>query len=72
METSLESIQEYLRNSKNIAVMTNADDIILAPGDIEFLKEVFGDRAYVLPSGGHGGNLEEKHVCATMLKLLAE
>ena len=37
--------------------MTNADEIILAPGELEYLRDVFGARAKIFPTGGHGGNL---------------
>ena len=37
--------------------MHNADDIILAPGEIEFFRQVFGNRAKIYPRGGHCGNM---------------
>ena len=37
--------------------MTNADDIILTPANLAFLRRTFGDRARIYPHGGHGGNL---------------
>ena len=55
--TSLRSIESYLRNSPKIALMGNEDDLILAPEDLAFLKEVFGSRARIFPYGGHLGNL---------------
>ena len=55
--TSLRSIESYLRNSPKIALMGNEDDLILAPEDLSFLKEVFGSRARIFPYGGHLGNL---------------
>jgi hypothetical protein len=42
--------------------MSNEDDIILAPGQIEFLQELFGPRAQVWPTGGHMGNLGSRAV----------
>ena len=54
---SLRSIEDYLRNSKKITVMHNADDIILEPGEIDFFSDVFGDRATIFPLGGHCGNM---------------
>ena len=47
-----------LRSAKKITVMHNADDIILEPGEIDFFKEVFGDRATIYPVGGHCGNMD--------------
>jgi hypothetical protein len=54
---SLRSIESYLRNSPKIILMENEDDLILAPGDLAFLKSVFGSRAKIYPFGGHCGNM---------------
>ncbi|UCE86305.1 MAG: PAS domain-containing protein [Deltaproteobacteria bacterium] len=64
---SLESIQGYLRRAEHIAVMTNADDMILAPGDIAFLQQTFGARATIYPVGGHCGNLAYRDNVAEMI-----
>jgi hypothetical protein len=56
-ESSLESIESYLRGADKIGVMHNADDIILAPGEIDFFRQVFGNRAKIYPHGGHCGNM---------------
>ncbi|MAI79442.1 MAG: alpha/beta hydrolase [Deltaproteobacteria bacterium] len=56
----LAHIQKFLKQSSNIQVVTNADDLILGPGDIDFLEKTFGDRATIYPWGGHCGNLEFK------------
>lgn len=63
-ESSLESIGSFLASAQNIGMMTNEDDIILAPGEIEYLEELFGARAQVFPTGGHMGNLESRAVTA--------
>lgn len=57
---SLKSIEPYLRASKKIAVVTNEDELILGPGEVDFLREVFGPRAKVYPHGGHCGNMDYK------------
>lgn len=54
---SLRSIESYLRNSPKIVLMDNEDDLILAPEDLAFLKDVFGSRAKIYPYGGHLGNM---------------
>lgn len=54
---SLASIEGYLKDSGHIGVMTNADDIILTPAHLAFLRETFGERARIFPRGGHAGNL---------------
>jgi hypothetical protein len=61
-----------LKRSGKIAVMHNEDDIILKPGEIDYLKKVFGNRARIYPRGGHGGNLDHrvniKHMLDFFLK----
>ena len=64
---SLKSIEPYLRKSSKIGLMHNQDDIILAPGEIDFFKSVFGDRAVIYPNGGHCGNMEYKRNVAHMI-----
>jgi hypothetical protein len=64
---SLYGIEDYLRNNKNVGVMTNSDDIILGPGDIEYLQKVLGDRATIYPYGGHCGNMEYTQNVTDML-----
>lgn len=54
---SLKSIEDYLKNTKKIGLVHNEDDIILAPGEIEFFRQVFGSRAKIYPNGGHCGNM---------------
>ena len=66
-KVSLYAIEDYLRNDPSIGVMTNQDDIILGPGDIEYLQDVMGNRAKIYPLGGHCGNLEYKDNVAHML-----
>jgi pimeloyl-ACP methyl ester carboxylesterase len=66
-ESSLESIEPFLRNANNIGVMHNVDDIILAEGEIDYLREVFGSRARIYPSGGHCGNMDYRDNVAFMI-----
>ena len=71
-ESSLKSIEYYLRSSDNIRLLTNADDIILAPGDVEFLERTFNGRSRIFPTGGHCGNMRYRYVAAAMLQLLLQ
>jgi len=64
---SLESIADYLRSSEKITVMHNADDVILEPGEIDFFREVFGERATIYPHGGHCGNINYRDNVAHMV-----
>lgn len=64
---SLTKISDYLRSSKKISVMHNADDIILETGEIDFFPEIFGDRATIYPHGGHCGNMNYRDNVAHMI-----
>ena len=64
---SLTHIQDYLRNSPKITVMHNEDDIILEPGEINFFRDVFGERAKIYPYGGHCGNMSYRDNVAHMI-----
>ena len=66
-ETSLGAIRDYLHRSDHVEVMTNQDDFILVPGDVDFLKETFGSRATIYPVGGHCGNIMYKENIEHML-----
>ena len=71
-ESSLESIETYLRSAEKVRLLTNADDIILAPGDIEFFERTFSGRSRIFPTGGHCGNMRYRYVAAAMLQLLLQ
>ena len=57
---SLYPIEDYLRQSEKIGLMHNEDDIIMAPGEMDWFRDVFGDRAMIYPYGGHLGNVVYK------------
>ena len=67
-QVSLYGIKDYLKKSPKISVMHNADDVILGPGDLGFLRETFGDRLTVYPLGGHCGNLNYRVNSDAMLE----
>ncbi len=54
---SLKGISNYLKNTPQIGLLHNEDDIILEPGDLDELLAIFGDRAHIYPTGGHCGNM---------------
>ncbi|MEH6634251.1 MAG: hypothetical protein V7700_01975 [Halioglobus sp.] len=64
---SLTKIADYLRSAEKITVMHNADDVILEPGEIDFFRDVFGDRATIYPYGGHCGNMNYRDNVAKMV-----
>ena len=67
-QVSLYAVEDYLKNSSKIAVMHNADDLILGPGDLGFLRRTLGERLTVYPFGGHCGNLNYRVNSAAMLE----
>ncbi|WP_458250582.1 alpha/beta hydrolase [Geobacter anodireducens] len=68
---SLRSQEIYLKGAENIGLIHNEDDIILAPGDIDYLQGIFGGRARVFPTGGHMGNMFHPDVVSFMVDFLA-
>lgn len=67
-QVSLYALEDYLKNSDKIAVMHNADDVILGPGDLGFLRRTLGERLTVYPLGGHCGNLNYRVNSDAMLE----
>jgi hypothetical protein len=57
---SLQHIEHYLQQAEKIGVVTNADDIILAPGELDYMRKLFGSRAMIYPNGGHCGNMGDR------------
>lgn len=55
---SLHSIEDYIKSNAKMAMVTNADDIILKEGEVEYLQEIFGERAKIFERGGHCGNMD--------------
>jgi ABC-type transporter lipoprotein component MlaA/pimeloyl-ACP methyl ester carboxylesterase len=61
-----------LRANPNIRVIVNANDFLLAGGDLAWLHATFGpDHLTVFPQGGHLGNLINPKVQATIVAALA-
>jgi len=67
-QVSLYALADYLKNTSKIAVMHNADDVILGPGDLGFLRRTLGERLTVYPHGGHCGNLNYRVNSNAMLE----
>jgi hypothetical protein len=57
---SLRSIEGYLRSSTKLGLMANQNDFILTTAELDYLRQLFGVRAKIYPSGGHLGNLQYK------------
>jgi len=56
---TLKNIESYLRSASKIGLLHNEDDIIMLPGEVDYLHGVFGDRAQIYPTGGHCGNMND-------------
>jgi hypothetical protein len=54
---SLTAIGPALKRNPDVYLMHNADDFLISRDDLNFLEDVFGDRARIYPYGGHMGNL---------------
>ena len=65
---SLKSIEEYLKSSPKVGLMTNENDFILTRDELDYLRRIFGERAKIYPRGGHLGNLEYKENLAYMVE----
>jgi len=64
---SLRSIEGNPRTANKFGVMTNENDFILTPADLDYLRQLFGERGKIYPRGGHLGNLEYKDNLAYMV-----
>lgn len=58
----LRAVEDGLRANPAVRVFTNADDFLLAPEDLSWLRDVLGERLIVFPEGGHLGNLHREGI----------
>lgn len=69
-ECSLRSIARFLRGAENLRVLGTADDPILDPDELAFLRTTFGERAGFFAHGGHCGNFQYAPFARRMLELM--
>jgi len=69
---SLRSLDGYLRNSEKFGMIHNEDDVILLPGEIDYLRDLFGTRATIFPHGGHCGNMAYPDNVSAMVGFFAD
>jgi hypothetical protein len=67
---SLRRFEGYLRSARRVVMLGTQDDIILAPGEVAWLEDVFGERARIFPTGGHCGSMDQREFVAAMLELI--
>jgi hypothetical protein len=71
LRVSMYAVAKHIRANPKIYLMTNTDDFLLrGQADIDYLSELFGERATFYPRGGHIGNIWYKDNMDLMLKLL--
>lgn len=70
--TSLEPIAGYLSSNSKIRVIGNADDPILTPANLQFLRATFGNRITLFPTGGHCGNIMYGPFATKLLELMGK
>jgi hypothetical protein len=69
---SLRSIEGYLKSSDKFGIITNENDFILTKAELDYVRQLFGERAQIYPRGGHLGNLEYKENLAYMVTFLKQ
>lgn len=70
--SALTSMTAGLRANPAVRVFTNANDFLLRPGDLEWLRSTLGERLTVFPDGGHLGNLYREYIRAEIGSTIAE
>lgn len=66
-DTSIAAIEDYLKTALKIGLVTNRDDFILSKKEVDYLREIFQERAKIYPRGGHCGNMDYKDNVAYMI-----
>ena len=69
-QASLKAIESTLRDDRRIGMLHNADDIIMLPGQVDYLEGLLGERAVIYPFGGHCGNMDHRDNVAAMVAWL--
>ncbi|VGO19784.1 alpha/beta hydrolase [Pontiella sulfatireligans] len=67
---SLYELEPFLKGNPKIGLLHNEDDVIMGPGQVEYLKSIFGDRSKIFPIGGHCGNMSHPDVMQFMTDFL--
>ncbi len=56
-QSNLLSLESYIVGNDKLRLITNRDDIVLAPGDLATLERLFQNHEVIFPIGGHLGNI---------------
>lgn len=68
--SDLEYIDEYIRSSDKLAMVTNEDELILTSENLSYLKDAFKGKSVIYPRGGHCGNMYYKDNIDVMLRFI--
>jgi len=69
---SIRSIEGYLKSSAKFGMMTNENDFILTKAELDYLRQLFGERSKIYPRGGHLGNIEYKENLAYVVNFFTK
>jgi len=72
--SSIPALEDYITNAPNIYLMHNEDDFLLRSefNDIEYLKQLFGNRAFFFKRGGHLGNIWQDDFQDKLWEMIAD
>lgn len=68
----LRSIEDALAANDKITFVSNRNDFLLRPEDVEWLRETLGERAHFFERGGHLGNLHREDIQEAIHALVEE
>ncbi len=68
----LRNIELDLHRNPRIRVVTNRNDMLLKPGDVPFLRQLFGWRLTLHETGGHLGNLWKPEVRRDLMQQMQD
>lgn len=71
-QSGLAAVEAFLRQAPEVFLFHNSDDFLLRPGDVEWLEQVFKERAFIYPHGGHLGNLWHQPYQKNLLAVLGQ
>jgi hypothetical protein len=69
-EDSLAYLANYMHNNPKFGLITNIDDVVLAPGEVEKLSALFAPHARLFNNGGHLGNMTHPAVAYSIVHFL--
>jgi phospholipid-binding lipoprotein MlaA len=62
LNSDLHAAEPGLLGNERVHVLTNENDFLLRPDDLDWLRETFGERLILFPDGGHLGNVYREYL----------